>query len=92
MSINRRDFLRGAALGVGAGMLGAMGAFSYSPWRKAMLPQVQRKMTDIGQCKSVKILNISETSWFDNGIFMNNVTKAGGLLVDRKSTRLNSSH
>lgn len=83
MSINRRDFLRGAALGVGAGMLGAMGAFSYSPWRKAMLPQVQRKMTDIGQCKSVKILNISETSWFDNGIFMNNVTKAGGLLVDQ---------
>ena len=64
-------------------MLGAMGAFSYSPWRKAMLPQVQRKMTDIGQCKSVKILNISETSWFDNGIFMNNVTKAGGLLVDQ---------
>jgi 7,8-dihydropterin-6-yl-methyl-4-(beta-D-ribofuranosyl)aminobenzene 5'-phosphate synthase len=83
MSINRRDFLRGAALGVGAGMLGAMGAFSYSPWRKAMLPQVQRKMTDIGQCKSVRILNISETSWFDNGIFMNNVTKAGGLLVDQ---------
>ncbi|MEA5087811.1 MBL fold metallo-hydrolase [Solidesulfovibrio sp.] len=81
--MNRRDFLRGAALGVGAGMLGAMGAFSYSPWRKAMLPQVQRKMTDIGQCKSVKILNISETSWFDNGIFMNNVTKAGGLLVDQ---------
>ncbi|KAF5030035.1 hypothetical protein DSECCO2_642340 [anaerobic digester metagenome] len=83
MSINRRDFLRGAALGVGAGMLGAMGAFSYSPWRKAMLPQVQRKMADIGQCKSVRILNISETSWFDNGIFMNNVTKAGGLLVDQ---------
>ncbi|HCR12134.1 MAG TPA: MBL fold metallo-hydrolase [Solidesulfovibrio sp.] len=81
--MNRRDFLRGAALGVGAGMLGAMGAFSYSPWRKAMLPQVQRKMTDIGQCKSVRILNISETSWFDNGIFMNNVTKAGGLLVDQ---------
>ncbi len=83
MAINRRDFLRGAALGVGAGMLGAMGAFSYSPWRKSMLPQVQRKMADIGQCKSVRILNISETSWFDNGIFMNNVTKAGGLLVDQ---------
>jgi len=83
MAINRRDFIKGAALGVGVGMFGAMGAFSYSPWRKAMLTQVQRKMTDIGQCKSVKIVNISETSWFDNGIFMNNVTKAGGLLVDQ---------
>lgn len=83
MAINRREFLKGAALGVGAGMLGAMGIYSYSPWRKAMLPHVQRKMADIGQCKSVKIVNISETSWFDNGVFMNNVTKAGGLLVDQ---------
>ncbi len=83
MAINRREFIKGAALGVGAGVLGAMGIYSYSPWRKEMLPQVQRKMADIGQCKSVKILNISETSWFDNGIFMNNVTKAGGLLVDQ---------
>ncbi|MEL7642405.1 MAG: MBL fold metallo-hydrolase [Solidesulfovibrio sp.] len=81
--MNRREFIKGAALGVGAGVLGAMGIYSYSPWRKEMLPQVQRKMADIGQCKSVKILNISETSWFDNGIFMNNVTKAGGLLVDQ---------
>jgi len=83
MTVNRREFLKGAALGVGVGTLGAMGVYSYSPWRKALLPQVQRKLTDIGQCKSVKILNISETSWFDNGIFMNNVTKAGGLLVDQ---------
>ncbi|MEA4856174.1 MBL fold metallo-hydrolase [Solidesulfovibrio sp.] len=81
--MNRREFIKGAALGVGAGVLGAMGIYSYSPWRKEMLPQVQRKMADIGQCKSVKIRNISETSWFANGIFMNNVTKAGGLLVDQ---------
>ena len=49
----------------------------------AFLPQIKRKMTDIGVCKSVKITNISETSWFDNSIFMKNVTGAGGLLVDQ---------
>ena len=30
-AVNRRDFIKGAALGIGAGILGAMGAFSYSP-------------------------------------------------------------
>jgi 7,8-dihydropterin-6-yl-methyl-4-(beta-D-ribofuranosyl)aminobenzene 5'-phosphate synthase len=28
-SINRRDFLKGAATGVGVGLLGAMGLYSY---------------------------------------------------------------
>lgn len=85
MSINRRDFLKGAAVGVGAGMLGGMGAFSYSPMRFSMLPEVERKMQDIGTCKSVKITNISETSWFDNKTFMEDVSGAGGLLVDQYS-------
>ncbi len=82
-AVNRRDFIKGAALGIGAGTLGAMGAFSYSPLRHTFLPQEKRKMTDIGLCKSVKITNISETSWFDNSIFMQDVTGAGGLLVDQ---------
>lgn len=82
-TMNRRDFLKGAAIGVGAGALGAMGVFSYSPLSKAFLPRVDRKMADIGTCKSVKITNISETSWFDNKVFMKNVTGAGGLLVDQ---------
>lgn len=81
--LNRRDFLKGAALGLGAGALGAMGAFSYTPLRTRFLPGVDRKMTDIGVCKSVKITNISETSWFDNDVFMKNVSGAGGLLVDQ---------
>lgn len=81
--MNRREFLKGAALGAGIGVLGSMGIHSYSPMRMAFLPQIKRKMTDIGVCKSVKITNISETSWFDNSIFMKNVTGAGGLLVDQ---------
>lgn len=83
MSISRRDFIKGAAVGAGVGTLGAMGLFSYSPMRKTLLPEVSRKMTDIGVCKSVKITNISETSWFDNTTFMKNVSGAGGLLVDQ---------
>ena len=69
--MDRRKFLiSGAALGAGIGTIGAMGAFSYSPMRMKVLPEVQRGSTDIGLCKSVRVVNISETSWFDNGIFM----------------------
>ena len=69
--MDRREFMKGAALGVGAGVLGSMGLYSYSPLRRAFLPEVKRGTADIGVCKSVKVTNISETSWFDNGIFMN---------------------
>lgn len=82
--MDRRKFLAsGAALGAGIGAIGAMGVFSYSPLRKEFLPEVTRGTKDIGVCKSVKIINISETSWFDNGVFMEDVTAAGGLLVDQ---------
>lgn len=60
-----------------------MGAFSYSTLRIKELPEVPRGTHDIGVCKSVRIDNISETSWFDNGVFMEDVTNAGGLLVDQ---------
>jgi len=81
--INRRTFVKGAAMGLGAGLLGTMGFFSYSNARKAFLPKVERKLTDFGVCKSVKVTNISETSWFYNDVFMENVRAAGGLLVDQ---------
>ena len=89
--MNRREFLKGASLGVGAGALGAMGLYSYTPMRKAFLPDIDRKMADFGVCKSVKVTNISETSWFDNGIFMKNVTGAGGLLVPGRDCYFNIS-
>ncbi|WP_291439902.1 twin-arginine translocation signal domain-containing protein [Desulfovibrio sp.] len=81
--MNRREFIKGAALGVGAGTLGAMGIYSYSPMRRAFLKDAQRGSTDIGMCKAIRITNISETSWFDNGVLMQDVTSAGGLLVDQ---------
>ena len=33
--MDRREFMKGAALGVGAGVLGSMGLYSYSPLRRA---------------------------------------------------------
>ena len=74
----RRDFLKGAATGLGVGGLAAMGAFSYSPWRKQYFPEIERKLTDFGVCKSVKVTNISETSWFDNATLIGDIKKAGG--------------
>lgn len=82
--MDRRSFLiSGAAIGAGVGAIGAMGLFSYSPLRARVLPEVKRGTQDIGLCKSVRIVNISETSWFDNSIFMTDVTNSGGLLVDQ---------
>lgn len=81
--MKRRDFLKGATTGVGLGMLGAMGVYSYSPLRKQHFPEIARKMTDIGVCKSVKVTNVSETSWFENATLMGDIKGAGGLLVNQ---------
>ena len=68
----------------GVGTLGAMGCpiLTHPPARPFFLT-FKRGTADIGLCKSVKITNISETSWFDNSIFMQDVTASGGLLVDQ---------
>ena len=36
--VNRKDFLKGAAMGLGAGAVGAMGLYSYSPLKKRHFP------------------------------------------------------
>jgi 7,8-dihydropterin-6-yl-methyl-4-(beta-D-ribofuranosyl)aminobenzene 5'-phosphate synthase len=81
--ISRRDFLKGASMGIVGGTIGTMLVYSYSPWRKAYFPKVKRKLADIGTCKNIKITNISETSWFDNAALMGDIKGAGGLLVNQ---------
>lgn len=83
MHMKRRDFLKGAAMGVLGGAFAAMGVYSYSPWRKAFFPKIERKLADIGVCKSLKVTNISETSWFENAVLMADIKGAGGLLVNQ---------
>ncbi len=81
--ISRRDFVKGALTGVGLGALASMGVFSYSPMRNIFLPEIVRKQQDFGVCKSVKVTNISETSWFENSALMGDIKGAGGLLVNQ---------
>ncbi len=80
---DRRSFLKGATTGLGLGVVGAMGLYSYSSARKGHFPQAERKMADIGVCKSVKVTNVSETSWFENAALMGDIKGAGGLLVNQ---------
>ena len=81
--LSRRDFVKGLAAGTAVGVIGTMGVYSYSPWRKRHFPKVVRKNIDIGECKSVKIKCITETSWFINKVLMNDIKGAGGLLVNQ---------
>jgi 7,8-dihydropterin-6-yl-methyl-4-(beta-D-ribofuranosyl)aminobenzene 5'-phosphate synthase len=80
---NRRDFLRGAATGTAVGAIGAMGVYSYLPFRRQHFPDRSAERQDIGQIKSLRIKNISETSWFDNNTLVNDIRGAGGLLVNQ---------
>jgi 7,8-dihydropterin-6-yl-methyl-4-(beta-D-ribofuranosyl)aminobenzene 5'-phosphate synthase len=81
---SRRDFVMGAATGIGAGAIGAMGLYSYTPKayeRFAKAPSKNRQ--EFGAVRRIKVTNISETSWFDNGMLMGDIMAAGGLLVNQ---------
>jgi 7,8-dihydropterin-6-yl-methyl-4-(beta-D-ribofuranosyl)aminobenzene 5'-phosphate synthase len=81
--INRKDFIKGAAIGIGGATIAAMGLYSYSPMRKSHFKAKTRKLQDFGVCKSIKVTNISDPRWFDNATLMGDIKKAGGLLVNQ---------
>ncbi|MBE1424074.1 7,8-dihydropterin-6-yl-methyl-4-(beta-D-ribofuranosyl)aminobenzene 5'-phosphate synthase [Desulfomicrobium macestii] len=82
-NISRRDFVKGAATGLVAGTFASMGMYSYSPWAYSRLPKTQRNQQDFGTCRSVRVTNISETSWFNNAHLIGDIHEAGGLLVNQ---------
>lgn len=82
-NLNRRDFTKGLAVGTMAGAVAMMGAYSYSPLRKRHFARNDGPKIDIGEVASVKVTNISETSWFDNKTLMGDIKGAGGLLVNQ---------
>lgn len=72
--ISRRNFVKSVAAG-GAGLyvsnlLGPTRGWAAGP-------------ADIGQCKSVKVRCISETSWFDGAQFVADVKNAGGMATSQ---------
>ena len=81
--ITRRNFVKGAATGVCVGTLASMGLYSYTPWAYDRLPKVERKQMEFGACRSVKVTNVSETSWFNNAHLVGDIHEAGGLLVNQ---------
>jgi 7,8-dihydropterin-6-yl-methyl-4-(beta-D-ribofuranosyl)aminobenzene 5'-phosphate synthase len=80
---SRRAFFRGTAAGAAVGLLGMMAGYSHSSLRENHFPHPQLARKDIGLVRGVKVTNISETSWFDNGVLMGDIRGAGGLLVNQ---------
>jgi len=80
--VSRRSFIRGAGLGVTAGYFAAGGVASTVLYRQ-VLPPEKLDQTEIGELKGLRIKVVSETSWYDNNVFLSDVKKAGGLLVNQ---------
>jgi len=82
MSVNRRNFLKGLAAG---GTLGyfAMAGVSSTVMKNSFITPPKVGTEDIGECKSVKVKVISETSWFNNPLLLKDIKGAGGLLVNQ---------
>jgi 7,8-dihydropterin-6-yl-methyl-4-(beta-D-ribofuranosyl)aminobenzene 5'-phosphate synthase len=79
---SRRSFVKGMAVGTLAGYFGTAG-LSSTVFKSQLLPKEKLNPVDIGQVKSLKLKVISETSWYDNNVWLNDVKKAGGLLVNQ---------
>ena len=80
--ISRRSFIKGASIGVAAGYFATAGLSSTALYKQVMPPE-KLDQTDIGEIKALRIKVVSETSWYDNNVWLNDVKKVGGLLVNQ---------
>ncbi|MBN1827597.1 MAG: MBL fold metallo-hydrolase [Deltaproteobacteria bacterium] len=78
--VTRRNFIRGMSAGTVAGYFATTGVAS-TVFKKALTPEKTFAKTDIGECKSVTVKCISETSWFNNKVQMGDFKRCGGGLV-----------
>lgn len=74
--MERRDFLKkvvsgGATAAVLGGGVGPVVKKAYA----------DKKMEDIGECKSVKVTCVSETAWFDSARMLQDIKDTGGAMV-----------
>jgi 7,8-dihydropterin-6-yl-methyl-4-(beta-D-ribofuranosyl)aminobenzene 5'-phosphate synthase len=74
--MHRRDFLKGMAASGAALALGGLEVAGVADNAWAGPSKV-----DIGQCKSVKITCVSETSWFDSAKMAQDIKNGGGAMV-----------
>lgn len=80
--VSRRSFIRGMALGTVAGYFASAG-ISSTVFHDQLMPTDKTVKTDIGQIKGLKVRVISETSWFNNSVLLQDLKRAGGLLVNQ---------
>ena len=80
--VSRRTFIKGMAVGTMAGYFAGAG-LSSTVFKDKMLVFNEPEKVDIGMVKSLKVKVISETSWFSNTVLLDDMKKAGGLLVNQ---------
>jgi len=84
LRVTRRQFLKAVAAGIAAGFIGAAGFSGLTPpIFERMIPPRTRGNYSFGSVDKLRITCISETSWFMNDTFMDDIRKAGGLLVNQ---------
>jgi len=74
--MKRRSFLKSLAFTGAGAALGFSGVGSLAGTGLAA-----KKLENIGECKSVKITCVSETSWFDSPRMLQDIKDAGGAMV-----------
>lgn len=87
--VNRRNFIKGMAAGTVAGFFATQGVTS-SVFRKTFVPAKQGKSLEIGELKKITVKCISETSWFDNYVQMQDFKVAGGQLVTQYDVKFSN--
>ena len=70
--ISRGTFIKGLAAGTVAGYFVSSGVAS-TVFKDSIVKKPTQNKTNIGECKSVKITCISETSWFYNKKLLENI-------------------
>lgn len=88
--VTRRNFVKGLSIGTVGGFLATQGLTS-TVFKSAFIPEKEKKNVDIGECKSVKVTCLSETSWFNNKVQMGDFKKAGGGLVTQYDVKFTNS-
>ena len=75
--MNRRSFIRRMAQ---AGVAGSVAVSGVGTMAGKVYAKKKAKY-DIGECKSVKVTCVSETSWFDSPTMLKDIKDAGGAMV-----------
>lgn len=84
--LKRREFLKALLAGIGAGFFATAFGSSIAAYKYFLPPPKYGKTSfpnTFGQVDRIRITCISETSWFNNIVLVNDIMKAGGLLVNQ---------